>query len=149
MRRHLTSKIRLSYPIIGHNDIVVGSLFFHKVYAKPDGGWPPHCYVQYIVGSNSVINGLCCVLFCSYHFVQLPQKMLATTIKDVFILIVDRCSLHAYIEMATNVTVANKRCFTCPFLIVLPPLTCSCTNTAWHIVLPKNTLLSSIEMRAK
>lgn len=44
---------RLLYPIISHDDIVVGSLFVHSVHEKHNGDWPPYCYMQYMLGVDS------------------------------------------------------------------------------------------------
>lgn len=72
--------MRLLYSIIWHDGIVVGSLFFHRVYAKPDGDWLFHCYVPRIVVSSLVISGLYCSTSkfghaCSKHIFQKSGKL--------------------------------------------------------------------------
>lgn len=75
--------MRLLYPIIWHGDIVVGSLFFHKVYANCDSELSLHCHIQYIVVSRIAPEPQCKFSFlvyaCFRHLVKrLPE---VTTIR--------------------------------------------------------------------
>lgn len=76
-------EMRLLYPIIWHGDIVVGSLFFHKVYANCDSELSLHCHIQYIVVSRIAPEPQCKFSFlvyaCFRHLVKrLPE---VTTIR--------------------------------------------------------------------
>lgn len=53
-------QIRLLCSITQLDNIIVNSLFFHRVHVKPDGNWPLYCYyyIQYIVVRSI---GLCCM----------------------------------------------------------------------------------------
>lgn len=42
--------------MICRDSIRLGSLLFHRVCAKLDGGWLLHCYVQHIVVSGVAVN---------------------------------------------------------------------------------------------
>lgn len=41
-------------------------LFLYRAYARPDGKWPLHCYIQYIAVSGTAISRLHCMLFQMY-----------------------------------------------------------------------------------